>query len=74
MEIIEQYFGLRERIIKLSQQEIVEACLAAINKQYPARDMESCNRTNGFFYDINGEEITDDLSQFIFVESFKIER
>ena len=71
MKIEEQFFGVKERIITLERKDIVSACLDIVNKKYPATDMQECTRTNWFFLNKDGEDITDDVVNFIFVESFK---
>lgn len=73
MQIKEQYFALKERIITLDRNDIVSACLDYLNKKYPARDMQECTKTDWYFYSDEGD-ITDEIKKFIFVESFKKER
>jgi hypothetical protein len=73
MQIREQYFGLKERIITLDRRDIVDACLQYLNKKYPARDMQECTKTDWYFYSDEGD-ITNEIKKFIFVESFKKER
>lgn len=73
MKIKEQFFGIKERVIKLNKNEIVTACLNHLNITYPARDMQECTKTDWYFYSEEGD-ITDEVKEFIFVETFKKEK
>lgn len=73
MQIKEQYFGIKERILKLNQKDIVAACLDYLNKHYPSRDVQECTETNWYFYSEEGD-ITEEVKEFIFVETFKKEK